>query len=171
MLRETVVLAYDSLLTLLEAEVPYIWQRKWKLGTVLYLLARYPMLLSFLISIIFSLNYTSLQVCFIRLLLTDIYDIVIIVSEAYLLQHSNLRHIGRATSWITSVMLFPCYLSLAFKVSHLFIPTMKIDCVSAGLLLARAYAVTDHKRLVVTVLGILGICSLVLVLVCTCLFL
>ena len=64
MLRETVLLAYDSLLMLLEAEVPYIWQRKWRLGTVLYLLARYPPLLYFLIYIIFSLNSVSLQVCF-----------------------------------------------------------------------------------------------------------
>ena len=44
MLRETALQAYDSLLTLLAAEVPYIWKRKWKLGTVLYLLARYPSL-------------------------------------------------------------------------------------------------------------------------------
>ena len=65
MLREKVVLAYDSLLTLLEAEVPYIWKRKWKLGTVLYLLARYPPLLYFLTYIIiFSSNSISLQVCF-----------------------------------------------------------------------------------------------------------
>ena len=58
------------------------------------------------------------------LLLTDIYDIVIIVSEAHLLQHDNLRHIGRATPWSTSVTLVACYLSLVFKVRHL-IPTMK----------------------------------------------
>ena len=64
MLRETVLLAYDSLLTLLEAEVPYIWKRKWKLGTVLYLLTRYPMLLYMLVYIISSLNSISLQVCF-----------------------------------------------------------------------------------------------------------
>ena len=64
MLRETALLAYDSLLTLLEAEVTYIWKRKWKLGTVLYLLARYPALLYILISIIFSSSSISFQVCF-----------------------------------------------------------------------------------------------------------
>ena len=57
--------------------------------------------------------------------LTDIYDIVIIVSEAYLLQHGNLRHIGHATPWSTCLMLFLSYLSLAFKVRHHFISTMK----------------------------------------------
>ena len=64
MLCETVLLAYDSLLTLLEAEVPYIWKRKWRLGTVLYLLARYPTLLYMLISIVSLLSSVSLQVCF-----------------------------------------------------------------------------------------------------------
>ena len=39
--------------------------------------------------------------------------------------------------------------------------------VSLGLLLGRAYAVTDHKRLVLAVLSILGICAIVLALVCT----
>ena len=39
--------------------------------------------------------------------------------------------------------------------------------VSAGLLLARAYAVTDHKRLVLAILGVLGICTIVMDLVCT----
>ena len=38
---------------------------------------------------------------------------------------------------------------------------------SAGLLLARAYAVTDHKRLVLAILSILGICAVVTELVCT----
>ena len=35
-----------------------------------------------------------------------------------------------------------------------------------GLLLARAYAVTDHKRLVLAVLGILGVFAILLDLVC-----
>ena len=37
---------------------------------------------------------------------------------------------------------------------------------SGGLLLARAYAVTDHKQLVLVVLGILGICPIGVELVC-----
>ena len=37
----------------------------------------------------------------------------------------------------------------------------------AGLLLLRAYAVTDHKRSVLVVLGILGTCAIVLNLVRT----
>ena len=59
----TVLLAYDSLLTLFE-EVSYIWKKKWKLGTVLYLLTRYALLVFTLIETILSLNFTSLQVCF-----------------------------------------------------------------------------------------------------------
>ena len=38
---------------------------------------------------------------------------------------------------------------------------------SAGLLLARAYAVIDQKRLVLAILGILGVCAIVSILVCT----
>ena len=61
-MHETALLAYDSLLTLLE-EVQYIWKTKWKLGTALYLLARYPTLLFILIEIILLfVNSTSLQV-------------------------------------------------------------------------------------------------------------
>ena len=40
-----------------------------------------------------------------------------------------------------------------------------IDPVFVGLLLARAYAVTDHKRLVLALLGILGVCTIVINLV------
>ena len=39
--------------------------------------------------------------------------------------------------------------------------------VSAGLLLLRAYAVTDHKRLALAVLGVLGVCAILMNLVCT----
>ena len=60
----TALLAYDSLLTLFK-EVSYIWQNKWKLGTALYLLARYPVQLYIVIEIISILkNFPSLQVCF-----------------------------------------------------------------------------------------------------------
>ena len=41
---------------------------------------------------------------------------------------------------------------------------------SVGLLLARAYAVTNHKRLVLAVLIILGVCAIALELVCTHVF-
>ena len=64
LLLETALIAYDSLLTFSE-EVIYIWKKKWKLGTVLYLLARYAMLLYMIQSIIMAFfNFTSLQVCF-----------------------------------------------------------------------------------------------------------
>ena len=41
---------------------------------------------------------------------------------------------------------------------------------SAGLLLARAYAVTDHKRLVLALLCILGVCTIVPDVVCAHVF-
>ncbi|KAF8471536.1 hypothetical protein JB92DRAFT_3134975 [Gautieria morchelliformis] len=44
------LLAYDTLLTL-PSEITYIWHRRVRLGTVLYLLARYPALLAFIISV------------------------------------------------------------------------------------------------------------------------
>ncbi|KAF8461788.1 hypothetical protein JB92DRAFT_2191877 [Gautieria morchelliformis] len=46
--------AYDTLLTL-PSEITYIWRRRVRLGTVLYLLARYPAFLSLL------LRYTKIQ--------------------------------------------------------------------------------------------------------------
>ena len=62
----TALLAYDSLLTLSE-EVLYIWENKWKLGTLLYLLARYANILFLLIEIVLSfVNFTSPQVCFLH---------------------------------------------------------------------------------------------------------
>ena len=43
---------------------------------------------------------------------------------------------------------------------------MSDNAESVGLLLLRAYAVTDHKRLVLAVLGILGVCVIVPDVVC-----
>ena len=62
LLLGTAILAYDTLLTLSE-EVPHIWKKKWKLGTVLYFLARYGVILFNLLEIItgYFLNL-SLQV-------------------------------------------------------------------------------------------------------------
>ncbi|KAF8585197.1 hypothetical protein K439DRAFT_1266884, partial [Ramaria rubella] len=41
------ILAYDTLLTF-PSEVRFIWHKKFRLGTILYLLARYPVLLQLL---------------------------------------------------------------------------------------------------------------------------
>ena len=71
MLLRTALLAYDSLLTLVD-EVLYIWKKKWKLGTALYLLARYPNLLYFLTEKI--VNFTSFQVCFLHDCLIDAHE-------------------------------------------------------------------------------------------------
>ena len=47
------------------------------------------------------------------------------------------------------------------------LPDNEVMTLSAGLLLLRAYAITDHKRLVLAVLGILGTCAIVMNLVRT----
>jgi Family of unknown function (DUF6533) len=63
---EIALLVYDSLLTI-APEIGYIWKTKFKLGTALYLLARYPLLLYHSLQIILALsNISSLQVCFFR---------------------------------------------------------------------------------------------------------
>ena len=68
---ETALLAYISLLTLSE-EVSCIWKKKWKLGTALYLLARYGALLYIVTEkIILFFNFQSLQVCFFHLTFID----------------------------------------------------------------------------------------------------
>ena len=51
-------LAYDSLLMLSE-DVVYIWRNRWKLGTVLYLLARYATPLYIATAIITSSMFLS----------------------------------------------------------------------------------------------------------------
>lgn len=37
----------------------------------------------------------------------------------------------------------------------------------AGLLLARTYAICDHKKLVLVVLGVLGCCAIIPLVVCS----
>ena len=63
----TVLIAYDTILTL-SNEITYIWQKKVKLGTVLYCLARYPILVVTLLNVIQPLFNVSLQVCLLSLL-------------------------------------------------------------------------------------------------------
>jgi Family of unknown function (DUF6533) len=60
----TVLLAYDTLLTL-SIELEYIWRKKFKLGTLLYLLARYAAILYFVVfTVVFFLDDPSFRVCF-----------------------------------------------------------------------------------------------------------
>jgi Family of unknown function (DUF6533) len=60
---DTALLVYDSLLSLSQ-EIHYIWNSKLRLGTVLYVLARYTVLLFLLIEFIAnSLDFPLLQVC------------------------------------------------------------------------------------------------------------
>ena len=73
--------------------------------------------------------------------------------------------LGCAMPSLTFKTLFPLYLLFVFKVGHLFLK-WSIDPASAGLLLMQAYAVTNHKRLVLTVLGFLGVGAIILALVC-----
>ncbi|KAF8576834.1 hypothetical protein K439DRAFT_1622558 [Ramaria rubella] len=55
--------AYDTLLTF-PSEIRVIWHKKFRLGTMLYLLARYPALLELLLTVYFDLaTFPSLQ-CF-----------------------------------------------------------------------------------------------------------
>lgn len=65
-------------------------------------------------------------------------------------------------------MLFSFRISSAFRVGHLFLPNEGsiVNPGHTGLLLLRAYAVTDHKRLLLAILGILGGCAIGLYLVC-----
>lgn len=60
---EAALFAYDTLLTL-PHEVHYIWNQRFKLGTILYLLARYAALLSLAMTATTQLLLNaSLQVC------------------------------------------------------------------------------------------------------------
>ena len=63
-------------------------------------------------------------------------------------------------------MLSSSYLLLVFKVLGNLFSKWSTNPVSIGLLLLRAYAVTDHKRLVLAVLSILGVSAILTNLVC-----
>ncbi|KAF8480622.1 hypothetical protein JB92DRAFT_1758532 [Gautieria morchelliformis] len=54
------LLAYDTLLTL-PSEITYIWRRRVRLGTVLYLLARYPAFLSFIMLVYIDIANIPLE--------------------------------------------------------------------------------------------------------------
>ncbi|KAF8579111.1 hypothetical protein K439DRAFT_1620798 [Ramaria rubella] len=97
------LLAYDTLLTF-PSEVRFIWQNKCRLGTILYLLARYPGLLEFLLNV----------------------------------------YLDFAT--------FPSLQALNF------IPLVGVQ----GLLFARAYAISSHKKLVFMMFALLGTIAIVL---------
>jgi Family of unknown function (DUF6533) len=57
------LLAYDTCLTM-SNEAQYIWLGEFKLGTVLYILTRYPALLSLLLAVLEQLLNTTPLVCF-----------------------------------------------------------------------------------------------------------
>ena len=57
-----VLLIFDTLLTL-PSEIKYIWSKKHKLGSVLYVLARYPLLALLIIDTYSNLFVIPLQVC------------------------------------------------------------------------------------------------------------
>ncbi|KAF8524763.1 hypothetical protein JB92DRAFT_2879205, partial [Gautieria morchelliformis] len=54
------LLAYDTLLTL-PSEITYIWRRRVRLGTVLYLLARYPAILVSIITVYLDIANIPLE--------------------------------------------------------------------------------------------------------------
>lgn len=60
--RAKALLTYDTLLTLPD-EVEYVWCKKFKLGTILYLFARYPMIFISLATPLVQYIDGSLQVC------------------------------------------------------------------------------------------------------------
>ena len=97
-----------------------------------------------------------------------IYDIVIAVSQEHLLEHNNLKFIRtcNAMSRFIDALIIPAIIGIQGK-AYLFLNNKVITLVSVALLLLRAYAVTDHKRLVLSVLGILSVCAIGPELVCT----
>jgi Family of unknown function (DUF6533) len=60
-LIQAALLAYDTLLTL-PSEITHIWGRRGRLGTVLYLLARYPALLYSILVVYLNTSSIPLEV-------------------------------------------------------------------------------------------------------------
>ena len=58
---ETALFAYDTFLTLSQ-EIEFIWHKPLKLGTVLYLMARYSILLDFSLEMLLIFLNTSFKV-------------------------------------------------------------------------------------------------------------
>ena len=65
---------------------------------------------------------------------------------------------------LSDVLFIPAIIGI--QGTYIFLNNKVITLVSVGLLLLWAYAVTDHKRLVLSVLSTLGICGIVPELVC-----
>jgi Family of unknown function (DUF6533) len=58
---QAALVAYDTLLTL-PSKITHIWGRRVRLGTVLYLLARYPVLLYSIIAVYLNASNIPLEV-------------------------------------------------------------------------------------------------------------
>ena len=67
---------------------------------------------------------------------------------------------------LQSALVIPAVIGIQGKAYVSFPQQWGINPEFAGLLLARAYAVTYHKQRVLAVLGILGVCIIVLQVVC-----
>ena len=90
-----------------------------------------------------------------------------VVSQEYLMQHNNWKCIRTCNAMAHSydALFIPNLVGIQGKAFLLL--ENEVMTLSAGLLLLRAYAITDHKRSVLVVLGILGTCTIVPELVCT----
>ncbi|KAF8573084.1 hypothetical protein K439DRAFT_1625314 [Ramaria rubella] len=107
------LLAYDTLLTF-PSEVRFIWHKKFKLGTILYLLARYPALLVLLLNVYLNFEtFLSLQTYTTLELLPAIGVQGLLFARAYAISsHHKLVFVVLAllvtTAIVLSMIAIPC---------------------------------------------------------------
>ena len=63
---DVVLLVYDTIVTF-PTEMEYVWKKTWKLGTALYVLARYSGLFSIVLYVLLDILNVSLQVSFVSI--------------------------------------------------------------------------------------------------------
>ncbi|KAF8572827.1 hypothetical protein K439DRAFT_1569145 [Ramaria rubella] len=107
------LLAYDTLLTF-PSEVRFIWHKKFRLGTILYLLAHYSALLQFLLTVYLDFaTFPSLQTYSALELLPEIGAQGLLFARAYAISgHNKLVFVVLAllgtTAIVLSMVSIPC---------------------------------------------------------------
>ena len=172
-LSHLVIILYDTILTLSQ-EKDLVWGRQFRLAAVLYMMARYGTVLYFL-ALILGLNIATTAQVFVCSSYVSCGDLTKYFS---LLSHCivawNLSWCvppGSVPTCCIFQTLCTFWALLVSKVSYIVLPESQAIHWSlwkhfSGLLMARTYAICNHNRVVLAVLGILLIGSLIPAIVC-----
>ena len=161
-----VLILFDTLYSL-PSEIEYIWCKKLRLGSILYILARYSTIAISIDNIYLSFFVTSPQVrenrgfhpwqlcspC-------DASSMVLIVfgKEKKLTLLKEMQYLGSRVQWNN---LFGCDRSARYEYAYSSRKMKLIQVTFPGLPFARAYAISSHSWLALGVLGVLLLANVI----------